>query len=115
MSKEQSKTTEERLHELREKAAEYARAEAQRDYLSHYRKSKLAMLMKTYEKDHKTTAAQEREARADPKYIELLEGLREATETAERLKWELNIARDAIGIWRTRQANKRTEMEGYRG
>lgn len=105
--------TEQRLHELRQKAAEFAKAEAERSYLDHYRKSKLAILMKAYEIDHKTTTAQEREARADPEYIELLKGLRVATETAERLKWELKISQMGVDIWRTKQANNRKEREGY--
>ena len=105
-----------RLHELREQAKVYAKAEADRVYLEHYRHSKLAILMKeVQEKTGLTTvAAQEREARSDPEYIKLLEGLREATEIAEREGWLLRIAMRGSSMYQTEQATRRAELQGYR-
>ena len=86
-----SQQLEERLNELRELAGQYAKAEAERTYLTHFRQVKLAVLMKQcsivksgQHHLYPTTAAQEREARADPLYDEILQGLKAATEEAER-------------------------------
>lgn len=107
-------TIEARLHELRELARHYAKAEAERSYLEHFRKSKLALLMKDAELNGIATVnAQERDARCHPEYLELLRGLQIATEAAERAKWELQIARLGADVWRTQQANRRTEIETY--
>lgn len=105
---------EKRLHELRDIAKQYAKAEAQRTYLTEFRKSKKAMLMKMAEGRGITTAAlQERDAYADPEYRELLDGLKVATEEAERLRWELRISEMGAELWRTAQANQRAERRGY--
>lgn len=105
---------EQRLHELRGIASKYAKAEAQRAYLEEFKKSKLSMLMKAFEVEGiKTAAGQEREARAHGDYVELLEGLRTATEEAEKLYWELQIARMGAGLWQTEQANQRAERRAY--
>ena len=74
----------------------------------------MAILMKKYDAEGaKTNAQQERDARADPDYLELLTGLRIATEESERLRWELKLAEIAVDIWRTKQASKRAERSGY--
>ena len=109
-----SEPIERRLQELREKAAEFAEANATRDYLENFKHSKLALLMKKAEREGYTTAAaQEREARANDEYLALLDGLRAASEKAERCRWELKIAELGAGLWQTMQANKRAEMKGY--
>ncbi len=105
---------EQRLHELRQIAAEYARAESDRAYLENFRHSKLALLMKRYSVDHPTAAAQDREARADDEYLALLDGLKVATEEALRLRWELEIAKMGASLYQTAQANKRAELGAYR-
>ena len=79
-------TLEELQHEVRKQAKLWAEANAQRVYLEHFRKSKLAILMKQYALEgHEAVSAQEREARADQEYIDVLEGLKAATEAAEKL------------------------------
>ena len=106
---------ERRMQELRETAAKFAKAYAQREYLDEFKRSKLAILMQKAERDGFTTAAaQEREARASTDYRELLEGLRDAVETSEALRWELKIAEIGAEVWRTQQASKRAERKGYR-
>lgn len=110
-----SESIERRLIELRQMAAEYATAKAQMDYLDHFRKSQLAILMKRYEaQGYKTAAAQETQARADEEYLQVLYGLQEATEKAERLGWELRIAMKGADLWQTEQANQRHELSQYR-
>lgn len=103
-----------RLNEMREKAGTYSEAAAQKNYLEKFRESKLAILMKHAELDgHKTSAAQEREARASGEYIKLLEDLRLATEVSEKLRWELEILKLGVAVWQTTQANERIERKGY--
>ena len=53
--------------------------------------------------------AQEREAYAHPEYTQLLEGLRDAVEQEEKLRWDLIAAQARVEIWRTQQANLRAE------
>lgn len=103
-----------RLSELRRLADEFSVAYADRAHLDEFKKSKLAILMKRAEAEgHKTTAAQEREARADTEYVELLSNLRTATEISERLRWQLEIAKLGVAVWQTKQANERAERRGY--
>ena len=110
-----SEALEARLQELRDQAVLFAQAEAERTYLEHYRHSKLAILMKEAEIEKGLSAvnAQEREARAHPEYIQLLEDLKTATEIAEKNKWFLNIAMRGSSLYQTQEATKRAEMQGY--
>ena len=102
---------ERRLHEIGALAKEYATAHAKVVYLSEFRKSKKAILMRGAERAGvKSVSAQEREAYAHTEYLELLIGLQAATEEKERLRWELEITRMRFDAWRTRQANERAEM-----
>ena len=104
-----------RLDELRQQARAYAAAEADRIYIENFKKSKLAMLMKVAERELGLTAvnSQEREARTHPEYLELLDGLREATKIAEENKWLLQIAMRGSSLYQTQQATKRVEMAAY--
>jgi hypothetical protein len=100
-----------RFAELEELAERYARAQATVDHLSEFRKSKKALLMKDAEVNgHKTAAIQEREAYADAAYVELLHGLKDATEQALSAKWKLEIAKMRFEWARTKAANRRAEM-----
>jgi hypothetical protein len=103
-----------RMQELRELSKEYAKAKAQQVYLEEFKKSKLAILMKAAEvAGHKSATTQEREARASDSYIEFLDGLKDAVERAESLRWQLQIAEIGSEVWRTQQANQRAERRGY--
>ena len=110
-----SQELEARLHELRLQAKAYAKAEADRIYIENFKKSKLAMLMKVAERELGLTAvnSQEREARTNPEYLELLEGLREATQIAEENKWLLQIAMRGSSLYQTQQATRRVEIAAY--
>jgi hypothetical protein len=91
-------------------APTFAKAKAKRVYLEEFRKSKKALLMKdALLKGIEAANAQEREAYADPEYLQLLEGLASAIEIEETLKWHLEAAKMRTDIWRTEQANARME------
>lgn len=101
---------EKRYEELRKAAAIYSENKAKRVKLEEFKKCKLAILMKKYEPEHKTAAAQEREARADPEYMEVIEGLASAVELEEASRWKLEEFKMRFEEWRTRNANRRAEM-----
>jgi hypothetical protein len=98
---------------MRELAHDYAEAEAKRVYLTEFRKSKKAILMKEAETANPgmSAAAQERDAYANQEYQDLLKGLEVATEVALRVKWELKVIETRFESWRTKNANKRAEMQ----
>lgn len=102
------------LQTMRADATEFAKANAERNYLEEFKKSKLAILMKQAEVDgHKTTAAQEREARAGQAYIDLLDSLCVATEKSEHFRWRLEVSKLAVAVWQTKNANERQERRAY--
>jgi hypothetical protein len=105
---EKSIDPEQSAEDIRNKAPAFGEAKAQRVFLEEFRRSKKAMLMKDcYTMGVEAANAQEREALADPEYVQLLKGLAAAVEKEETLKWEIEAARLEIEIWRTRQATAR--------
>ena len=105
---------EEAAQSIRDKAPLYGEAKAQRVYLEEFRKSKKAMLMKEALKLKVEAAnAQEREAYADPEYVQLIKGMALAIEKEETLKWDLEAARLDIEIWRSREATNRTQDRAH--
>ena len=88
-------------------SGEFAAAKADRVYIEEFRKSKKALLMK--ESPETSSVAQERDAYAHQEYIQLLVGLKAAVEKEEVLKWMLVAAQARIEVWRTEQANNRTQ------
>jgi hypothetical protein len=97
---------------IRDNAPAYAKAKSERVYLEEFRKSKKALLMRDAESaGHKSAVAQEREAYADPAYMQLLDGLRVAVEQEEALKWLIVGAQAKIEVWRTIEANRRAEAK----
>lgn len=97
---------------IRDNAEPYGQAKAKRIYLEEFRKTKKALCMRMAEaKGVHTAAAQEREAYADPEYIQVIEGLREAVEEEERLRWLIVAAQAKIEVWRTIEANRRAEAK----
>ena len=85
----------------------FAQAKANRIYAEEYRKSLKAIIMK---RSLETAVnAQEREAYSDPEYIQLLEGMREAVETEEKLRWDLIAAQARVEVWRSQEASNRVE------
>lgn len=97
---------------IRDNAPAYAKAKSERVYLEEFRKSKKALLMRDAEAaGHKSAVSQEREAYADPSYLQLLDGLRVAVEQEEALRWLIVGAQAKIEVWRTIEANRRSEAK----
>lgn len=102
------------MQEYREKIAEYSKARARRTYIEEFKKSKFAILMRQADRDgFKTAAAQEREAYSSDEYIELLDGLKEAVEAEERLRYDLRAIEMRAEVWRTLRADERFEKKAY--
>ena len=97
------------LDYIRDNAAAFAQAKANRVYLEEYKKSKKAILMKS--SGAKTSAAQEVEAYAHPEYLELLIALKEAVIEEESLRWLLIAAQAKVECWRSLSANARVEAK----
>ena len=89
---------------IRDSASAYGTAKANRVQLMEFRKSKKALLM-----NMKQGAQHEREsfAYAHDDYIALLDGIREAVEIEEALRWRMKAAELKIEMYRTQQANNR--------
>jgi len=88
-------------------ASKFAQAKANRVFLDEFRKSKKALLMS--QSTAEAANAREQFAYAHPEYIELLQGLKEAVETEEKLRWDLIAAQARVEIWRTESANNRNQ------
>jgi len=93
---------------LLKNAGLFAKAKADRIYLDEFRKSKRALLMQeAFFAGVDTIAGQERDSLAHSEYRALLDGLKVAVETEEKLKWQMTAAQLRVEIWRTLQANNR--------
>lgn len=86
-------------------AKAYAQAKAEVTFIEQFRKSKKAILFSNAMGN--TIAEKEAYAYSHPEYLDLLEGLREAVEEAERLRWMLVAAQARIDIWRSQEASNR--------
>lgn len=105
---------EELLVEFRDVAESYAKSKAHLTYLEEFKKAKVAMLMKVAQsKGVQTASGQEREAYSHDEYIDLLNKIREATESETRDKFVLRKIEMEIEVWRTNQANERMERKAY--
>lgn len=80
-------------------------AGAQKAYLEEYRKVLKARIMQ--EHDGIGVSAQEREAYADARYAELVEGYKIAVENALRLQYTRDNKMTLIDAWRTASKNRR--------
>jgi hypothetical protein len=96
------------LDYLRDNARDAAQAKADRIYVQEYRKVLKAQLMK--EHSDLSAVLQEREAYADPRYVEHLEAIRQAVMEDEGHTF-LRAAADAkIEAWRTQSSNTRARV-----
>jgi hypothetical protein len=86
-------------------SAEYAQAKAQVTYLEEFRKSKKAMLFSVAKGN--TIADKDNYAYSHPEYLAVLDGLKEAVEKAETLRWMLVAAQARIDVWRSQEASNR--------
>ena len=91
-----------------------AKSRADVIYLTEYRKSKKAILMNEARAEgFKTGQERESYAYAHQDYLDLLLALKEATEKSERFRWQMKIAEERIGVYRTNEASKRKEFGNY--
>ena len=90
----------------------YAEAKAKRVYLTEFRKSKKAILMKqVMVEDPSISAAKaEVEAYAHRDYVSLLEGLQAAVEFEEASKHKVDVIRMQFESWRSKRSTERAEM-----
>lgn len=97
---------------IRDNASAMASAKADRVQLEEFRKSKKAMLMVAAEKaGHNSAVAQEKQAYADPEYVEFLNALAAAVEKEERLRWLMVAAQCRIEVWRSLESTRRIEAK----
>jgi hypothetical protein len=89
-------------------ATPFAQAKATRVYLDEYRKSKKAILMQRSAES--SAVAQEKDAYANPEYLELLAGIRAAVEIEETLRWQMVAAQARIDVWRSEESSSRATM-----
>jgi len=87
-------------------SAEYAQAKAQVTYLEEFRKSKKSMLFASAIGN--TIADKDNFAYSHPEYLAVLDGLKEAVEKAETLRWMLVAAQARIDVFRTQEASNRS-------
>jgi hypothetical protein len=95
----------EAINDIIQHSAEYAQAKAQVTYLEEFRKSKKAMLFSVAVGN--TIADKDNYAYSHPEYLAVLDGLKEAVEKAETLRWMLVAAQARIDVFRTQEASNR--------
>ncbi len=100
------------LHFINKQAEEFARAKSQRVYLEEFRKVQKALLMNEAEQEGRRTG-QERESYAysHSEYKKLLDGLREAIEIEESLRWKLLSARENIDVQKQKNMMSMSEAK----
>ena len=102
------------LQSMRDSAPQYAQAKAERIYLEEFRRSKKAILMQQARADGTDSVnGQERDALAHDEYMVILDGLFAATEVEERLRWQLEVSRLEVDVWRTQQASERMILRSH--
>lgn len=103
---------EKELHYLKGIAEEYGKQKAHCDYLKEFRKSKKAILINEAAKNGLKTA-QERESYAysHDEYLIVLDGLKIATEEAERLRILIKCAEIQIDAKKTNEMREMAEMK----
>jgi len=105
---------EQQMHTLREVGKKHAAAKRNLTVLEHGRQIMLSDLMKEYMlKGEKPAAGQEREARADPRYKEHIEGLGQAVEEELKWAWEKKIVDINFEKWKTNMINQTIERKKY--
>lgn len=97
---------------LRTNARHLAKAKADRVYLEEFRKSKKAILIQQAESG--TAQSKESFAYSHPEYLEVLQGLKKAVETEERLRWLMVEAQTRVEVWRSQESTNRAIDKSHR-
>lgn len=90
---------------IRDNSKAMAQAKANRIYMEEFRKSLKAKLIQKSEAS--TATAKETYAYAHADYQNHLDGLRQAVEIEEELRWQMIAAQAKIEVWRSLGANQR--------
>jgi hypothetical protein len=96
------------LRYIQENAGKYAQAKANRIYIENYSKTLKSRL--ALESDKKTLGDREMEAYGSVQYEELMQGLKEAVQIEEDLRWMLEAAKMKVEVWKTQEQSRRAEM-----
>jgi|TARA_R110000772_G_scaffold42740_2_gene98997 hypothetical protein len=105
-----------KMHQVRTIGEEYAKAKAQMCLLEHGRKILLATIMKEVMLlggKMETAAAQEREARADQRYIDHITALSIAVGNEAKWQWEKKVVELNFETWKTKMINQTVERKSY--
>ena len=97
---------------LRTNAKHLAKAKAERCYLEEFRKSKKAILIQ--QATQGTAQSKEAFAYSHPEYLIVLQGLKKAVETEERLRWLMVESQTRIEIWRSQESTNRAIDKSHR-
>lgn len=91
-------------------APDIAKAKAELEYLTEFRKSKKAILSNEFRLGNPKAPQWQCDnyAYSNAEYLEVLQGLKEATEAYEELRFKIESAKMKVQIWQTQSANQRT-------
>ena len=109
---------EQQIHKLRELGKSHSKAKGQVTLLDHGRKILLAKLMKEHMINSNTgkldsVASQNREARADARYVDHIKALSIAVQNEAELSFEMTIVRINFETWKTKMINQMKEAKDY--
>lgn len=93
---------------IQQNAIKFAKAKADRIFIENYLKTVKAKVMNA--SDSGSLGAKEAEAYASPQYIEQLNGLKEAVEQEEHLKWMLTAAQARLDVYKVQEYTRRAEI-----
>ena len=106
---------EKRMEEIRQIGNNYATAKANLNYLEHYRKIRLAQMMKEKLSNctNMSVAKADLEARAEKEYIKLCQDLKNAVQQESKLAWEKKMVELKFEFWKTNQISAMSERKKY--
>ena len=106
---------EKRMEEIRQIGNNYATAKANLNYLEHYRKIRLAQMMKEKLSNctNMSVAKADLEARAEEEYIKLCQDLENAVQQESKLAWEKKMVELKFEFWKTNQISAMSERKKY--
>ena len=103
------------MEEIRQIGDSYASAKANRNYLEHYRKIRLAQMMKQKMSTcaNMSVAKADLESRAEEEYIKLCQDLKNAVEQESKLAWSKKMVELKFEFWKTNQISAMSERKKY--
>ena len=93
---------------IQETAPKFAKAKADRTFIENYLRTVKSQLMGN--SDATSLGQREADAYASQKYVDQLNGLREAVELEETFRWQMTAAQAKLEIWKVCEYSKRQEM-----